>query len=753
MKKIKPNFKKPINGWKRLSKKKKIITSTVAVVMVCVVTVSIIFTQKSNGDQLPQSTVQTAEVTTGNISNTIVGTGTLQADASDSITVPSGITIKKVKVESGDAVSKGDTLATVDTTSVLSAIETVQKEIETLDEKINECKDSDETENVTAKISGTVKKIYVKEGESVTDCIAENGALLVITVDGNSDEKLEITASGGTVSEIHVSKKEQVSAGDVLLTITKNEESTEYKQLMAKRKALAESLQKLTSMAKTGKIVADIDGTVGEINVSDGSESSVSTTSVGSATTGNSVNKGISASQMSYTTGGTTEQTLSTTKTVSAVPLNSTSSTIELAEEGISSENKKIQLKVVDSGNSTQSSLVLEVPKVGNIPQSEIKTSDGSYEGKVTWNPTDSVFASGTTYSADVTLTAADGFVFGTDSITALQTGIVSGTKVSEDGKMLTFHVTFPTTEEEKSQQQQEETTTSQISGSSKEQGTAASDNKISEAGENTKVVENSNTSKNNNTFSSSGTGTILQTGGTSIKTTSSSTSGTQSTSSSNDTDSESSSYSNEVTAFTLASNDSMVLSVNVDELDINSVSKGQEANITLDAIENKTFTGTVTKVGNSASSSSSGVAKYTVEVTVPKDEQMKTGMNASATIIIENKENILTIPVNALQERRDKTFVYTQQDEEGNLSGEIEITTGLSDGDNVEIVEGLSEGDTVYYQKTGKTSTQQDGGMNGGGHGGYGNKGDMQGGANGKGGFNGMQSGERPAGIPGGNE
>lgn len=752
MKKIELNFKKPINGWKRLSKKKKIITSTIAVVMVCAVTVSIIFTRKSSGDQLPQTTVQTAEVTIGNISNTIVGTGNLQADASNSITVPSGITIKKVKVESGDAVSKGDTLATVDTTSVLSAMENVQKEIETLDEKINECKDSDETENVTAKISGTVKKIYVKEGESVTDCIAENGALIVITVDGNSDEKLEITASGGTVSEIHVSKKDKVSAGDVLLTITKDEESTEYKQLMAKRKALAESLQKLTSMAKTGKIVADIDGIVGEINVSDGSESSTGTTSSGSATTGTSGNKGISASQMSYTRGGTTAQTLSTTKTVSAVLLNSTSSTTELAEEGISSENKKIQLKVVGSGNSTQSSLVLAVPKAGNAPQSEVKTSDASYEGKVIWNPTDSVFASGTTYSADVALTAAEGFVFGTDSITALQTGIVSGTKVSEDGKTLTFHITFPATEEEKSQQKQEETTTSQTSGSSKKQGEATSDNKNAETVGNTKATENANTSRNS-MRSSSGSESTNRTGGTSIKTTSSSTSGTQSTTSSNDTDSESSSYSNEVTAFTLASNDSMVLSVNVDELDINSVSKGQETNITLDAIEDKTFTGTVTKVGNSASSSNSGVAKYTVEVQIPKDDQMKVGMNASATIIIENKENILTIPVNALQERRDKTFVYTQQDEEGNLSGEIEITTGLSDGDHVEIVEGLSEGDTVYYQKTGKTSTQQNGGMNGGGHGGYGNKGNMQGGANGEGGFDRMQSGGRPAGGPGGNE
>ena len=153
-----------------------------------------------------------------------------------------------------------------------------------------------------------------------------------------------------------------------------------------------------------------------------------------------------------------------------------------------------------------------------------------------------------------------------------------------------------------------------------------------------------------------------------------------------------------------------MILSVSVDELDINSVAKDQEATITMDAIEDTSFTGTVTKVSSSASSSGNGVAKYTVQITIPKDEQMKSGMNASATIVIENRENVLTIPVNAIQEKGSQSFVYTSKDADGNLSGEVEVTTGLSDGDTVEITEGLSEGDTVYYIKTGNTSGSDSG-------------------------------------------
>ena len=57
-----------------------------------------------------------------------------------------------------------------------------------------------------------------------------------------------------------------------------------------------------------------------------------------------------------------------------------------------------------------------------------------------------------------------------------------------------------------------------------------------------------------------------------------------------------------------------------------------------------------------------------------------------------------------ALQEEGSRVFVYTKQDEDGTLSGEQEVTTGLSDGTTVEITEGLSEGDAVYYNKTGNT-------------------------------------------------
>ncbi len=66
--------------------------------------------------------VKEASAEKGSISKTIVGTGNLEADTPVNVTVPSGVVIDEVKVESGDHVSAGDVLATVDNASVLSAM-------------------------------------------------------------------------------------------------------------------------------------------------------------------------------------------------------------------------------------------------------------------------------------------------------------------------------------------------------------------------------------------------------------------------------------------------------------------------------------------------------------------------------------------------------------------------------------------------------------------------------------------------------
>ena len=739
-------MKKGMSVWKGMSGKKKTAVAIVSLAGICILGTGVFWARSkmSKGQPVGNASVQEASAASGDIANTITGTGSLEADDSDTVKIPSGITIKEVKVESGDAVSKGDVLAVVEETSVLGAMEEVQEQIEETEEDMNECKSDTETQEVTAKVSGRIKKNYVQESSDVAQSMVDNGALMLLSLDGKmaadftgvsgvaagdtvtvtlsdgtvkegsvesvsgadctvtfSDdgvavddtvtaakadgtkigtgkayihEQLEITGTGGTVSSVSAAENQEVSAGDTLLTVNTGEKSVKYRQLAAKREALTQSLQKLVTISQTGTITADIDGTVGSVNVSAGSAvQSSSAVSSGTTSSGSSAAK---ASNMSYT---------SSASGASFLLLSSASETAAGKETALDNDAEQqtdicLQFAIGEGTESTAGLLALATPQTDGVPQTEANSSDGAYTGSIVWNPQADTFEGGTEYQAQITLTAGEGYCFGADSVSKLQVGILSGLTVSEDAKTLEFCVTFPVTAETTPQETQ------------KEQNESGQDeNKNQVSGSDGETVEASAKAAAV-TGTSTGTAAAADTETTAQQT------------SSSDSTEDTSSYSTDVTAFTLASNDSMILSVSVDELDINSVSKDQEAEVTLDALEDSSFTGTVTKVGSSSQSSGNGVAKYTVEITIPKDAQMKEGMNASAVITVEEKKDVVTIPVNALQEKGDKTFVYTKKDDEGNLSGEQEVSTGLSDGDKVEITDGLSEGDTVYYQKTGNT-------------------------------------------------
>jgi multidrug efflux pump subunit AcrA (membrane-fusion protein) len=539
-------------------------------------------------------------------------------------------------------------------------------------------------------------------------------------------------------------------------------------------------LTELLNLAKKGTITADMDGTIEEIYVSDEETSDSSSVSAGS---------GVQLSNMSYTKGtGIQALNMSYTKSygvqasnmyytnesvVRIVNVSDTDETAEIFSDDTGSmeetpsqpEKQTLYLSMADTSAGNAQTLGIVVPRTGGSPQTQIVSSDNSYTGTISWNPGDSTFQPAATYQAAVMLYAGEGYQFAADSVTQAVSGVLSGVSLSADGSTLSFTITFPETEGST----EEPGDTSGDSGSTEgnQGGSAPSEdaqNNTENSGSDTQTGEengitdgesqvspetqNNNTGTTQNTGSSQGagstssgiTGSVNAAGGTSSGTQTSN--GQQSGEEETQTDT-ASQYSTDTTAFTISGDTSMLLSVSVDELDINSVEQGQTAQVTFDAIEDKTFEGTVTKVGNTASASG-GVAKYTVEITIPKDEEMKAGMNASATITIEEKENIVTIPVNALQERGEEVFVYTEQDDEGNLSGEQQVTTGLSDGENVEITEGLSEGDVVYYQKTGGGNTSSDTGFSMPG----GDMGDMPGGDMGN-----MSGGGNMGNMPGGGD
>ena len=672
-----------------------------------------------------------------------LGSGELTIHEPLEITGTSG-TVSAVNVSENASVSEGTTLLTLEG----SANETQYQELLAKREartatlkKLIQLKADPE---IKAEISGTVQSVNVSAGSSTTTD-SSSGSSSGSSSSGSS-------GSGKTVSQMsYVVSGSDTTAGNAVQLI---------------------SLGSTTSIAA---IEANVNASV--VRCSD----------TGAAVSSDSVTN-IADSNLNSQETGETEEIISlqtdTEQQAEAVALASsdTDFSSDVGGEGDSSgENTSetsttLQFAIATEGTSTASSLVIAAPVTGQTPATSVSATDGSYTGTVAWNPGDDSFQEKTVYQAVVTLTAGDGYVFQAGSVSGITLGTVSGICVSQDGKSMSFQITFPETAAETEDIKKDDSGDGKTSDST-DNGKNADDNKDNDAdqitdraagqtGNNSGQNGTGSTSSNGKDSSDNGTNSTSETNGnstqsgndqsgngagTSANNISGSSSGASQTEDTQETDSSASTsgtelstseYSTDVALFTISPDDTMTLEVSVDELDINSVEIGQEAAVTFDAIEDKEFTGEVTEIGNTASVNG-GVAKYTVSVSVPKDEEMKQGMNASATITIENRENVITIPVNALQEKGNKVFVYTEKDEDGNLSGETEVTTGLSDGTTVEITEGLSEGDTVYYNKSGNTDSGS--GNDSGMPDGMGDFGDMSGGPGGN-----SDSGN--SGGPGGN-
>ena len=141
-----------------------------------------------------------------------------------------------------------------------------------------------------------------------------------------------------------------------------------------------------------------------------------------------------------------------------------------------------------------------------------------------------------------------------------------------------------------------------------------------------------------------------------------------------------------------------MTLDISIDELDITALKVGMTAQVRIDALGGEKYSATITEIGNTGTSNG-GNSKYTVELTMDRAENMLSGMNATATIVLSTADNVLTIPSDALVENGNQTVVYTRYDEESEtLLDPVAVTVGNSDGETVEILEGLASGQSYYY-------------------------------------------------------
>lgn len=120
----------------------------------------------------------------GSISTVVSGSGTLQNVDTEAVCVPDGVEVTKLLVEAGDAVAEGELLATVDMSTVRTAMAQLQAQLDTLDETISEAEADRVDSYIYAGVTGRVKAVYGQPGTSVVDTMVEHGALAVLSLDG-----------------------------------------------------------------------------------------------------------------------------------------------------------------------------------------------------------------------------------------------------------------------------------------------------------------------------------------------------------------------------------------------------------------------------------------------------------------------------------------------------------------------------------------------------------------------------------------
>ena len=218
---------------KKMRRRKIIRTVLITIAVIVAILVAVIITLTKNVEKrfaAAAAEVQNYQVTTGTIHTIVSGSGVLTEENLEEIDVPSGVEVNEVMVKAGDAVQKGDLLATVDMATVMTSLSSLQDQMDELDKAINDAKGEEASTQVTAGVSGRVKIIYAEPEMDVSLCMAEHGALAVLSLDGymaadlktdrlSKDALVNVTREDGKVLEGKVSA---VAGDTVTILVTDN---------------------------------------------------------------------------------------------------------------------------------------------------------------------------------------------------------------------------------------------------------------------------------------------------------------------------------------------------------------------------------------------------------------------------------------------------------------------------------------------------------------------------------------------------
>lgn len=146
-----------------------------------------------------------------------------------------------------------------------------------------------------------------------------------------------------------------------------------------------------------------------------------------------------------------------------------------------------------------------------------------------------------------------------------------------------------------------------------------------------------------------------------------------------------------------------LIVQVDLNQIDVAKVKLGQSVTLTLDALPGKKYQATITRIAP-ASTQPKGkdVDVFPVEATLVKtDDAIKPGMTADVRIHIETKPKVLSLPIEAVVKEQGKSYVtrVTAGKDGKQESKKIEVKTGARNDRDVEIASGIAEGDKILIK------------------------------------------------------
>jgi HlyD family secretion protein len=180
----------------------------------------------------------------------------------------------------------------------------------------------------------------------------------------------------------------------------------------------------------------------------------------------------------------------------------------------------------------------------------------------------------------------------------------------------------------------------------------------------------------------------------------------------------------------TIANMNSVYIKADVDEIDIGKIKPGMPAQVIADAFPEKVFTGKVIRIAAQAKVEQNVTSfEVTIQVDNP-EEKLKAGMNASVTILVADRRDILMVPNEAIMSGREMVSELMRIEEmsakieknqksrkdlqnmnrdvmkihqgvlikEGNGLKAVSIQTGVRSLDFTEITNGLNPEDEVAF-------------------------------------------------------